>query len=243
MILVHCHAGCSQDEVIAALDARGLWKRTFSEPVHTVGHTQRSNAKLNTERALSIWQMGLPAEGSLVATYLSCRGIITDTIPSALRFCPGLRYEQFAVWPVMVAAVTDVNGQQVAIHRTFIARDGTGKAPVQQPKKMLGPCMRNSVHLAPPQSGKLMVGEGIETCLSAMIMFGLPAWAALSCGGLRAIDLPPDVCDVTILADADDAGEDAAQSCFQRLRREGRKVDIQRPLHGRDFNDMLMNRS
>ncbi len=43
---------------------------------------------------------------------------------------------------------------------------------------------------------------------------------------------------VTIAADADDAGEEAAQSAAQRFIAEGRKVKIARPPKGMDFNDL-----
>jgi hypothetical protein len=50
----------------------------------------------------------------------------------------------------------------LAIHRTFLARDGGGKAPVDPQKMMLGPCREGTVRLADPGE-VLMVGEGIET--------------------------------------------------------------------------------
>jgi hypothetical protein len=104
----------------------------------------------------------------------------------------------------MVAAVTrGVSSRQLAIHRTFLALDGTQKAPVDPPKMMLGPCRGCAVKLA--EAGKvLMVGEGIETCLAAMQSRGLPAWAALSTSGLLALDLPPYLRDVIVLADGDE---------------------------------------
>ena len=41
----------------------------------------------------------------------------------------------------MVALVTHgATGTPIAIHRTFLARDGGGKAPVDPQKMMLGPC-------------------------------------------------------------------------------------------------------
>ncbi len=130
----------------------------------------------------------------------------------------------------------------LAIHRTFLARDGVGKAPVDPQKMMLGPCRGGAVRLAEP-GDVLMVGEGIETCLAAMQATGHPAWAALSTSGLRALDLPHDVRDVIVLADGDDAGEAAAQDCARRWKREGRRVRIARPPQGMDFNDMLMARA
>jgi hypothetical protein len=94
------------------------------------------------------------------------------------------------------------------------------------------------VRLAEP-GDVLMIGEGIETCLSVMQQTGKPAWAALSTSGLRALDLPVGVRNVIVLADGDDAGEEAAYDCALRWKREGRRVRIARPPKGMDFNDMI----
>ncbi len=85
-----------------------------------------------------------------------------------------------------------------------------------------------------------MVGEGIETCLAAMQATGMPAWAALSTSGLRALDLPPVLRDGIVLADGDSSGEAAARNCAGRWRQEGRRVRIARPAPRLDFNDVLM---
>ena len=66
----------------------------------------------------------------------------------------------------------------LAVHRTFLGRDGAGKAPVEPQKMMLGPCRGGAVRLS-PIADVLMVGEGIETCFAAMQATGRPAWAAL----------------------------------------------------------------
>jgi hypothetical protein len=130
----------------------------------------------------------------------------------------------------------------LAIHRTFLARDGSGKAPVDPQKMMLGPCSGGAVRLG-PINDRLMIAEGIETALSAMQATGKPAWAALSTSGLRALDLPDGVRDVIVLADSDDAGEAAARDCALRWKREGRRVRIARPPREMDFNDVLMGRA
>ena len=140
----------------------------------------------------------------------------------------------------MVALVTRGFGDTpLAIHRTFLTRDGAGKAPVDPQKMMLGPCRGGAVRLANP-SDVLLVGEGIETSLAAMLATGHPAWAALSTSGLRALDLPNDVRDVIVLADGDEAGEAAARECAWRWKREGRRLRIARPPQGLDFNDLLV---
>jgi hypothetical protein len=143
----------------------------------------------------------------------------------------------------MVALVTrGTDGAPLAIHRTFLAHNGAGKALVEPQKMMLGPCRAGAVRLALP-GDVLMVGEGIESSLAAMLATGQPAWAALSTSGLRALDLPDTARDIIVLADGDDPGETAARDCAWRWKRESRRVRIARPPQELDFNDLLMARA
>jgi hypothetical protein len=80
-LLVHCHAGCGQEDVIAALRARGLWREKLSRsilrrahcaPVKTVPDQDSSS---RTRSALAIWQSAIFAQGTIVAAYLKSRGI------------------------------------------------------------------------------------------------------------------------------------------------------------------------
>jgi hypothetical protein len=143
----------------------------------------------------------------------------------------------------MVALVTrGSDDAPLAIHRTFLARDGGSKAPVNPNKMMLGPCRGGAVRLATVRD-VLMVGEGIETSLAAMKATGHPVWAALSTSGLLTLDLPNDVRDVIVLADGDAAGEAAARRAAVSWKREGRRVRIAHPPQGLDFNDMLLGRA
>jgi putative DNA primase/helicase len=246
-VLVHCHAGCNQRDIFnAILRERGLGGKSG-------GHKRKdrvadekdadADARKRSAFALAIWRACAPAKATPVQTYLAARGIELPP-PDALRFHAGLKHPSGGIWPAMVALVTrGVDATPLAIHRTFLARDGSGKAPVDPPKMMLGPCRGGVVRLADAGPGDvLMVGEGMETCLAAMQASGHPAWAALSTTGLHAFDLPQDVRDVIVLADGDAAGEAAARDCAWRWKREGRRVRIARPPQGMDFNDMLMRR-
>lgn len=84
-----------------------------------------------------------------------------------------------------------------------------------------------------------MIGEGIESSLSAIEASGKPAWAALSTTGLKTLDPPPSVQQIILLADGDAAGETAAAVAARRWTLEGRAVEIARPRWGGDFNDLL----
>lgn len=247
-VLVRCHAGCDQERVIAALRGRGLWAEKGPRSLSRVArwthveHKPDQDDATRSEVALAIWQSAKPAQGTPVQTYLASRGIDLPP-PDALRFHAGLKHPSGGIWPAMVALVTSgADGRPLAIHRTFLARDGGGKAPVEAQKMMLGPCSGGAVRLADPGE-VLMVGEGLETSIAAMQATGNPAWAALSTSGLRGLGLPEDVRDVIVLADGDAAGEAAARDCALRWKREGRRVRIARPPQGIDFNDMLMDRA
>jgi len=247
-VLVRCHAGCDQERVIAALRSRGLWAENGETrlrcPTPRAGaktQPDRDDAK-RTEAALAIWRSGTPAERTLAETYLLSRGLHVPP-PPTLRFHAGLKHSCGGIWPAMVALVTrGVDDAPLAIHRTYLARDGSGKAPVDPQKMMLGPCRGGAVRLAEP-GDLLLIGEGIETCLAAVQATGHPAWAALSTSGLRALDLPNNVRDVIVLADGDDSGEAAARECALRWKRGGRRTRIARPPQGMDFNDMLVDRT
>jgi putative DNA primase/helicase len=247
-VLVRCHAGCDQRDVIATLKGRGLWQATgrasrVSFKNHgRIAEEPDADVLKRSAAALAIWQASQAAQGSPVGTYLRSRGLDLRASP-VLRSHAGLKHPSRGVWPAMVALVTHgATGLPIAIHRTFLARDGGGKAPVDPAKMMLGPCRGGVVRLCEP-GDVLMVGEGIETCLAAMQATGKPAWAALSTSGLRSLDLPRDVRDVIVLADGDEAGEAAAQHCARRWTRDGRRVRIARPPNGMDFNDLLKTRN
>jgi hypothetical protein len=244
-VLVRCHAGCDQRDVIAALKERGLWDGKAHSSLRTSRHRNVSPPRPDPDQAersavaLSIWQSTIAADGTPVEAYLASRGL-TCSLPPSLRFHRGLKHPSGGIWPCMVALVTKgADDTPLAIHRTFLAREGQAKAPVEPAKMMLGPCRGGAVRLREPGE-TLMVGEGIETCLAAMQATGHPAWAALSTSGLRALDLPGCVRDVIVLADGDDSGEAASRDSALRWMRQGRRVRIARPPRGLDFNDVLL---
>jgi putative DNA primase/helicase len=246
-VVVHCHAGCDQDRVIAALKGLGIWSAGGRDG-RIIGSQSRATNKLNrghakrTEAALGIWEAAAPAGGTLVETYLRARGIGIP-MPATLRFHPAIKHPSGQRWPAMIALVMrGADGAALAIHRTFLARGGYGKAMIEPAKMMLGPCRGGAVRLG-PIGDRLMIAEGIETALSVMQATGRAACAALSTSGLRTLELPAEVRDVVVLADGDEPGETAARDAAHRWLAEGRCVRIALPPFGFDFNDVLTGRA
>jgi phage/plasmid primase-like uncharacterized protein len=192
------------------------------------------------EAARRLWSGSEPAANTIADAYLSSRGLAGLAASAGLRFRGDCHHPEGGRLPAMVALAQDVTGAPIAVHRTYLRSDGAGKADVEPARATLGPVWGGAIRLY-PAGEELVIGEGIETAASAGRLLGLPAWSAISAGNLaRGLVLPADVQAVVIAADADEAGERAAQEAALRWHHEGKTVRIARPDKlGTDFNDLL----
>ena len=239
-----CYAGCSEQKVLEAVRARLREHGDLSPEVSpSLGPTvacRDTDSRTQTAKAMVIWGQSKPIRGTLAESYLRSRGLHCPSGDS-LRFHQSLPHAA-GRWPAMIALVANsVTGRPVGIHRTFLARDGLGKAPIDPPRMMLGPCGSGVVRLGVVADGRsLLIGEGIETVLSGMQATGLPGWAALSAQNLSRIRLPENARNVILLQDGDDAGKAAVKRAALLLLQEHRRVRIADAGDGLDFNDLLL---
>ncbi len=191
--------------------------------------------------ALALWDMAVP--NGLVIPYLQGRGLTAPPEP-VLRYLSGAKHPSGSRLPCMVALLVDMTGRPAAVHRTFLAPGGTGKANVEPQRMTLGHVRGAAVRLY-PAAPRLVIAEGIETALAAALLLKLPAWAAVSAGNMAdTLALPELVRDVVIAADNDAPGREAARKAAARWRAERRKVQIATPDRpGADFNDLLQERA
>lgn len=236
--LVWCSSCQSKDAMTALLTGLGGGSKPVEPSRH--GIDRAADKARQRARAERLWLGSVPCPGTLAATYLAARGLPDLAASPALRFRPDTPHPSRCTLPAMLALVMDVTGQPMAIHRTFLRRDGTGKAAIDPPKATLGPIAGGAIRLH-PEAPELVIAEGIETAASAGLLMGLPAWAAISAGNLaRTLALPRTVASVVIAADADPPGRHAADTAAERWRAEGRRVRIALPDRaGSDFNDIL----
>ena len=215
--------------------------------------------------------------GTAVATYLAGRGIDLAAVPHltrSFRFLPAAEYWMDApqgadgkrtgkgsLWPALVSAMVDGEGRLCANHLTFLARDGSAKAPVEKAKLMWpetaglvirvtdGPSgLTASEAAAQGVAGLVGVTEGIEDALSAAVGNDrLRMWAAGSLSGL--LTLPDHACVSGWLIFKDnDWGKRQAEALFKRavarLRGFGKPVEVVSvPAEwGKDANDALQSR-
>jgi putative DNA primase/helicase len=184
-------------------------------------------------------------EGSPVDTYLRNRGlIITVSEAKSLRSHPHLwHWPSRSCWPALVALVRSADGHKRCVQQTFLAVDGSGKAPVDKARLFPAgaPLVGAGVWFGEATADcELIIGEGVESTLSAMRLFDATAGcAALSTSGFVSLVLPPTIGRVRILADYDGAGLSAAHQVARRWRGEGRAVRVSRATHrGCDANDV-----
>jgi hypothetical protein len=205
----------------------------------------KRQAERKSRQAEAMWLAAEPKiAGTPVDHYLKGRGIDLATIghqPRALRYLAKCRYSftdkttgeviEFD-GPAMVAAMTNLQGRTVAIHRTWLAIDPAtgrwGKVRIPHPsaegeflpaKKVYGwgdgCAIRLSSGLGPkggkgaplnrcPPGTRVHIAEGIETALSARILRPeARVLAAYSLSNMAQVGLPKEVAEVVLITDHD----------------------------------------
>ena len=149
----------------------------------------------------------------------------------------------------MLAPVVDVDGEQIGVHMTYLRRDGGGKAdlPKEFQRECRGVIHGGAIRLMPFDPGVELIAllKASRPASPRAELFDLPCWSAVYAGGLKTIDLPPDVRRIIIAADNDvsGAGQRNALAAYDRWTAEGRAVRIKCPPNaGDDFNDVLIKR-
>jgi hypothetical protein len=236
--------------------------------------------------ALALWRECVAAEGTMVRAYLARRGIAAEAlpeIPPVIRFHGALRYvvgqgrgaREVHRGPAMVCAISGPDGRVIGVHRTWIdpvqpkgkARIRDGEAELVA-KKVLGSKKGGTIRLTGRRiAPQMIMGEGVETSLTAMIAAPeAMVWAGVDLGnmsgrrrqgkGLRFAGLPdlddreafvpPEgVAELVYLLDGDSDPRTTRAACEAGLRRamlirRGLRGRIVNPGSGRDLNDLLM---
>jgi hypothetical protein len=205
-------------------------------------------------------------KGTVVEKYLNLRGIHLSDLDidwSPLRFHISVRHKQLSEtggrlsFPAMGATVIgwqhDVVPVPIGASFTFLEDDGR---KLDRPGLLARLFAKGGHHIgggvwfgtAQPDE-TFVVGEGIETTLSAMILFEARAGVAtLAANYLPAVVLPDAAQTILIAADHD--GPESNNIGFRKAayaaalwRKEGRIVALKRPSAPKtDFNDILRKR-
>lgn len=227
---------------------RAAWKEKTERARKEREAVQRRQWAENGERNARLWAACRDlVPGDPVTLYIKRRLLAPLwPVPLALRFHPALPYchegDLFGCFPAMVAAITNPAGELLALHRTWLSRDGQ-KANVPGPVKKVtqasGPLIGGCVRLEAPIGGVIGVAEGVETALAASMASGVPTVAAYSAGALAGWIWPAGVQSLVIFADADKAGRESADRLRQRAQAAALRVSVLAPQkEGADWCDV-----
>jgi hypothetical protein len=195
------------------------------------------------EAARRLFASAKPIPGSIAETYLRSRGIAGVGGLDRLRFHPSCYYRAHdnaprEIWPALVAAVTDLDGVMTGILRTWLAREGSGKAPLATPRRAMGRLLGSGVRFG-RATDVMAAGEGLETMLSLRVVLPtMPMVAALSSAHLAALILPAGLRRLYIARDNDRAGHRAADALGIRANADGIEDIVLTP-YADDFNTDL----
>ncbi|MBU6232574.1 toprim domain-containing protein, partial [Patescibacteria group bacterium] len=237
-VLVKCHAGCSQIAVIDALKRCRLWEGhpDRKEEIGRKAGGDREEAREESRKLAivkRIWGETVEIAGTLAEIYMRNRGVYTN-LPPCLRYHRCLAHPDGGEFPAMVACLEDDSGI-LAIQRTYLTEDGHKRPGAN--KLSLGRMHGAAVQLSPARA-TLGLAEGIETAMSASILYSMPVWASLSCTRLPETKIPNIVETLVIFADAGRPGLDNAIKAVQRHARRDLTVIIEQAQED-DFNTEL----
>ena len=239
-ILFHCFAGCDQQSVLSALAREGFEAPALFSASATTEGPEQTRTRKPSAAALRIWRDAQPLRASPAKAYLESRGILAAS--PALRFHPRTPLGpkgRARFLPAMIAAVSLDEGP-IAIHRTFLSTEASGKAAFEKPKRALGALGEAAVRLFAPVSGKLGLAEGVESAMSAYALTGIPVWATLGNERFGLVSVPESVTELHLFVDHDAGGELAASRGLAAYAREGRTIHVRKPSsRDTDWNDEL----
>ncbi|WP_076414976.1 toprim domain-containing protein [Shewanella sp. UCD-KL12] len=209
----------------------------------------------------------MPAYKSPIAmNYLRSRGLtLTETevqrFSSTLGFHPGLPYycddeKKFkGKFPALLGIFKDKEGNNLTIHRIYLKPDGSGKADVSNPKKLMSPpnymgggAFRLGEPISLDGGGKYIgVTEGIETALALFNANNLPCWPLYSDTVLALFEPESDITHVAIWSEKEPskAGWNSAVKLRDKLRNKGLYCQIEYPdflnTEKEDWLDVFIN--
>jgi len=247
----HCGAGSGIDLVMKLKGCTFIEAKRLIDPLLPDARIETPKARrtFSGERYVEMWRNALPLRGNDPASwYLASRGLSLDSWPTQVRYLPITTYwhddKTRTEHPAMLSLVVSPDLKTRTVHFTYLDMQGR-KAVVPKAKKLApGPFPTGGAVRLMPSADTMGIAEGIETALSASILFDVPVWSALSAGAMIKWQPPASVRHVIVFGDADanHAGQAAAHALVHRLKMDGIAAEVRIPDDtDTDWNDVLLS--
>ncbi len=203
-----------------------------------------------------LWNLGAPIEeNSSADRYLSSRGLDGKKFES-LRFFDHLRYAEKSkdgssweekYFEGILCRIDSSEEECFNVLRIYL--DGGKKAKVKAPKKVFGKEISGGfIKLGEisPANGRLGLAEGVETAMSAAMLYNMPVWSIISAFNFKNFVPPKEVQELFIFADNDSnfVGQKEAYTAASVLAQKFKSLKISviiPPEVNSDWNDVLRN--
>ncbi|MBM9515038.1 toprim domain-containing protein [Desulfogranum marinum] len=213
---VDCKTGCNWKDIKDELVNRGLlpeWKPDGNGSKYTTPlPPPKPKDPPTPEKPCLLWKIATrdPWDKENIKKYFANRAITIDPLPVPLK------WNVYKGEHMIVAAATKPGDTAVyGVQRLFIDPDTHLKTPNRKGLKeqMWGKCGGGGVWFHRKENkSSILVGEGIETTLSAMQATGKNGVAALSALGMQNIVIPDETEALYILVDSDTTSEIESKS-------------------------------
>jgi hypothetical protein len=142
----------------------------------------------------------------------------------------------------MIAEMRNAATDEFAgVHRTFLRPDGSGKGDVEPQRMALGSMAGAVIKISADEdvTTGVSVAEGVEDAIGVFKAGWRPIWCCMSAGNLGCFPVLPGIEALTVFADADQPGMDAAHRAADRWCNAGREARVVSPKHAKDFGEAL----
>jgi hypothetical protein len=236
-IFVNCQAGCSAEQVLAALDQKGWlngFKQVKSGPVLS---------KEQLKRAAFLAEC-VPVFGTVGERYLEGRGL--SALPPSVMFHPKAK-ELMGIWyPAIVAKVQRPDGAVTSYQCTFLMPDGTDARGVFGAKRrQTYGSLEGGAVVFPGAVTPMVIAESWETAATVWEATGRLCLASLGLTNASKLELPAGA-EVWLAGEADPAGSQGAETqttVVRKLIKKGHVVRVRTPeayadVKGTDWSDV-----
>ncbi|QLC24905.1 hypothetical protein HFP57_07590 [Parasphingopyxis algicola] len=233
-VLFHCFAGCTPQQIFAALRRTGISAAT--------GGYRGAVPEEDEYRALvrSIWSEGTAIKGTLAEHYLHGCGIDTQNLN--LRFSarmPTGQPRKRSWYPALLAPIEDATGI-IALEQTFLDEDSGKTARIGQPKHIVGLPGGGAVRLGGlAEDGVLGLTTTIEDALAITQQSGHICWAVCESERYPQIAIPVHVSKIILFSHHGREAARAVVNAKLALGADGRTVEVQLPWNDGDWIDGL----
>lgn len=192
---------------------------------------RHERAKLQKEKMRQIaertWKYCQDVQGTIGETYLNSRNIFLSQTEPNMKFHYKIFNRELNMYiPALIFKLSQSPDNDLkAVHRIWIALDGTRKARLEDNKKAIGSIEGNGIWFGTP-CDKLYVCEGPEEALSTRMLGGQFVVSTVYANNYHNLNIPECVTTAVLVPDRDEAGMSAVIKAEKEYKNQGKKVKI-----------------